>query len=364
MFFYIVLLSIPSIFTLHPLSKGKNNSLFFIYSYFICLAYLLGLRENIGGDWINYKVYYETIETRFSPISFNLLENDYLFDIINWISIKLSLSFYAVNFINFSIFIFCLGLFLRKFKNPSLVVVIAAPYLIFVAATGYVRQVSAFGLFLISLLFLMKEKYFRFLFFLFLGALFHKTIFIMGVLFPLVVFNFKKLLFLNFNTKKIIFLITFTVFSIFFYFYYLKFKFSFILYYYVGEGKFFDSKGAIYRFLPFFISSFLFILFYKKLNLKNIELKIYFVFAIFVLFMTPFIFTFSSAIDRILLYFYPIQFLILSQLHVIFDDRRNRIFYNFLISLFAFSQLIIWAKFAQYSKHWLNFKNILIENIL
>ena len=364
MYLYLTLILFTSLYSFTNFSKHKKNQIYFVYSSAIIFILLFGFRKNIGGDWINYEIYYNTINSHFNPFKFNLLENDYLFDLINWISFNFDLSYYFVNFLNFCIFIIFFSIFITKFKYPVTALLLAIPYVIIVAGTGYVRQASAFGFLLIAILYLIDKKILLFLTFIILGTLFHKTVFLMVILLPIVLFDFKKNINFIFDIKSIIAIIVLIIISVFFYYIFLQHKFSFILYYYVGEGRFFSSSGGIFRFLPYLFSSILFLLYYKNINLKITEYKIYFFYSIFIIICTPLVYKYSSAIDRILLYFYPIQLLILSQLHVIFKDIKNRIFYNGIITMFVIIQFLIWVYFGKYSKHWLYYNNIFLDYIL
>lgn len=360
MWLYITLIIIPSVYSVLSVSKNLKSSTFFCLGFSIILFFTLGLRDKIGGDWLNYLFIYENINDYFQPLSIDFLESDYLFDLINWISFKYSLGFHFVNIINSSIFIIGLFLFAIKQKQPSIVLIVAIPYLIIVVSTGYVRQASALAFFLISIDYLIKKKYFIYGVLIITGSLFHKTLFVLLILIPIMqhqlnigIINIKRI-----KINYIILFVSLFIISIIFYNYFLKFQFSFIIRNYIGVDQHFTSSGAIYRTIVFIIASILCIFFRNNLTNNKEEKKLYLYMSILVIALTPFVFQYSSAVDRILIYLYPLQLFIFSRVHHIFNDYHHRIFYNIIIIIMSFSLFFFWAYFAKFSKHWIPYNNI------
>tara|TARA_B100001964_G_C14185276_1_gene578318 strand:- start:333 stop:1415 length:1083 start_codon:yes stop_codon:yes gene_type:complete len=356
---YLLVISIPALASLLPNNVSKDNSLIFSFWYCVFLTFLFGLRHEVGGDWINYIYLFNNINDLFDPFSLNLLESDYIFDLSNWLAYNFNLSIYYVNFFNSAIFFLGLFFFAIKQPFPSMVFLVAAPYLIIVISTGYVRQASALGLILLSMNFLMNKQIKTYVFIILIASFFHKTVVMLLIFLPMFFLEIKLP---NLNKIKVNYLLTFIICTplIYYFFYYiLQKQFEFIFINYLGANMHFVSKGALFRSGIFLFSAILFILFSKKLTKNVFERKVYSIYGFATIIISLFVFNYSSAVDRFLIYFYPLQLFVFSRLHLIFNDHSNRIFYNILVICFFFLVFFVWVFFGQYSNHWIPFDNIL-----
>lgn len=361
MWVYLTLLILPAIFSITNFSNSKNKTLIFTISFSLLLILILGLRNKVGGDWLNYLFIYQNINEYFNPISLNFLESDYLYDLINWIAFNNSLGFVSVNLVNTIIFIFGLYFFASKQSQPSMVYLVAVPYLIIVVSTGYVRQASALAFFLIGIHYLINKKYFTYILLIIVGSLFHKTLFGLLIIVPLMqmklMSNFLNLNRININYLALIILIIFL--SFIFFNYFLKFQYYFIIRNYIGIDQHFISTGAIYRIIIFLIAAVICLIFNKFITENEDERKLYLLISTFIIFSSPLVIMYSSAIDRILIYCYPLQLFIFSRLHLIFADNKHRIFYNIIVIVMFTLIFLFWAKFGKFSNHWIPYNNIL-----
>lgn len=179
--FFLLLLNI--------LSKDKFKSLFLllIISFYI---FVDGFKYELGTDWINYYNYYTGIspDQRFEVgfkayVSlFNLLELDYYFFIFITSFFIVTLNLLPIYFLS----------------NKSLLAVIYAGSIL-LWYMGSMRQFIASGFLMISIFFILKNRFFLYSFFIFIGSLFHISILI---LFP-IYFIYKK----NFKNFFILYII-------------------------------------------------------------------------------------------------------------------------------------------------------------
>ena len=90
---YFFIFTIPILSSLFP--KISKNKVFIPgwYLYLFTLFIFISLRENIGGDWTNYKY---ILENRLNTFNFLSLEyrSEYLFELILWVIKKLDLNIY------------------------------------------------------------------------------------------------------------------------------------------------------------------------------------------------------------------------------------------------------------------------------
>ena len=344
---YYILFFIPAFYSILGISKNRHKSLIFCLTFSILCILVLGSRLKIGGDWINYLFIYNNINDYFNPLSINLLQSNYLFDLINYISFNNSLGFSATNFINQFIFITGLFFYAKRQNQPSMIYVVAIPYLIIVVSTGYTRQASALGILFFALPYLFNGKFIKFSIFIFFATLFHKTAFLLLFLIPMVQYKFINFLNLNkINIKFLILILSAIPIIIFVYYFLLKFQYNYIIRFYVGDEMHFTSTGAIFRVSLFFLSALLCIIFHNKISTGLYEKNYYLGLSVLTIIFSFFVFQFSSAVDRILIYFYPLQLFIFSKLHVLFSDNIHRIFYNIIIISIYLCLLLIWANYG------------------
>ena len=114
------------------------------------LTLLIGLREQVGGDWFNYFPYLN--RARGLPFAAMLLSNEPGYGLLNWVGANVGGSIYFVNTICGLVFTVGLLLFCRSQPRPWLALCLAFPYLVTVVAMGYSRQGVAIGLEMIALL--------------------------------------------------------------------------------------------------------------------------------------------------------------------------------------------------------------------
>ena len=155
-----------------PKNDIRFISLLIIITIF--LSVFIGLRHEIGGDWISYILMFEELSvTEFTEI-FNL-SNDPGYSLINWLASSLGFSIHAVNLFCALIFSFGLSYFCLHTKRPFLAIMTSFPYLIVVVAMGYTRHSAAIGLAMIAYIAAQRQEFFKFFLLIVAAATFHKT---------------------------------------------------------------------------------------------------------------------------------------------------------------------------------------------
>jgi len=313
-------------------SFKKNTKLTSLEQFiiFIFLVIFIGLRVDVGADWIRYNQY--SIEAQF--MSFGQILNR--FDVWGY-----SLILYLVGItktgiigLNFlmSIF-FSIGIvyFCNKLENPLLALMCAYPYLIVNVSMGFITQSAALGCVLVGLILYEKKNYIGFYISLLAAFSFHTSAPAL-VLIPLVesIIKIRK--------KSSLY---FLVFGLILTFYFLGSFYGNLLksyeWFFVTEYK--AGSALITSGIAFLISLIFLIkirLFkfskQKKDLLLTLSLNVVAIF-IYTLFATS-----TTATYRIGLYFYPLQIYILSYLpytkifNLTFKEwKLIVIMYNFLL---------------------------------
>jgi len=144
---------------------------------FFLITFLVGLRHEVGGDWIPYFAYLEAAESLQFTELFGVVEPAY--SLLNWIAAKSGFGVYLLNTSFASIFCYGLIVFCRNQPRPWLALVVSVPYLITVVAMGYSRQGAAIGLVMLAMVAIANQKIMKFMIWISLATLFHKTAVIM-----------------------------------------------------------------------------------------------------------------------------------------------------------------------------------------
>ncbi len=149
---YFLLLMIPSTFAL---LNTRRLSLFLWYGTLIIFVLFVGLRFEVGPDWVQYGYIHTTLAyqsfweviTQPEPLSYLLF----------WTSERIGYHIYLSNLVAAIIMLTGVFAFARRTMNPWLAVVAATPYFIIVMGMSGVRQTMAAGI--ILFLFSRWEKY-------------------------------------------------------------------------------------------------------------------------------------------------------------------------------------------------------------
>jgi len=315
----------------------KNKILFFLLIFF--LIFIIGFRYKVGCDWFNYLRIY-TYDAYFN----NLFppHSDILYDFLNYLSNKLGLGIFFVNFIVASILVLGVFLFSKSREFYPYLIIYSVPYLFFVVGMGYTRQALALGFIFLALYFFEKKKEILGNINLFLAFLSHKTTIVL--LFLFLIFKPNWFIFLIFLLALAMFLLPY------------KTSISHFHYGYIEQKM--QSKGFLLRFLQTSIIILPY-LFFKRLKEKTLN-HLYLPFVILYLSILPIVLlTKSSTVaDRFLLYTYPLQLYAINEILKLY--KRN-FFIKVSIILISFAILFIWFKFATHRHCWIPYKNILFD---
>ena len=318
---------------------------------------MIGLRHEVGGDWLNYLWSFEDIDGMSLTEIFSQpssITSDPLYLLISWVSSALGLGIYGVNFICATIFSFGLASLCRSFQRPLLGLSIAFPYLIIVVAMGYTRQSAALGFVMIGIAGLLREKNLRFIIYIFLAALIHKSAIIM---LPIIGFSVSRSRILIFFFGILFFIVG--------YFLFLADNIEFLIYGYIQSR--YQSEGALIRLAMNALPSILFILFRSKFFIKNKhEINFWLIVSyvsVLLLIVYPF-FPSSTLLDRMALYLLPIQLFVFSNLPYALS---NKIYlqklYVFLVLGWYLLVMCVWLFFASNRFWWVPYNNLITEII-
>ena len=322
-----------------------------IYGLFLLL--IIGFRHEVGGDWSVYIDNYRGFLGIgfFDLFSIENLSQDIGYVLIHWFSLNYLNGIYSTNLICSGIFIAGLFRVCKNMPMPWLALSISIPYLVIVVAMGYTRQTSAIGFIMLGLIDLMNGKTIRFYVMVILGVLFHKTALFMlpvGFLYENSIRNLKDVL----------------LFMLFFgmaFFAFLADRISNLLHYYVTDTGGMESSGAFIRVMMNVVSASVFLYFRKAWSEKYSDTRLWTILSVMSLVMLPLTFIISTTIDRMALYFIPMQLVILSRTPLFIINTYNRTLFVLSILILYSAALFVWLNFGNFSSHWLPYQNLLFK---
>lgn len=332
---------LPLYFLLIPsrLSPSVNGVFWWLIIIFFTL--MIGLRLEVGGDWGAYIEHYSRVVGL--PFWQALLTNDPGYAALNWLSSLVGGGVYLVNLFSAALVLCGVASFCQRQPQPWLGLLIATPYLLIVVAMGYTRQAIAVGFVMLAFGAILDAKLLRYIFYCIVAALFHKSALIM-----------LPLGFLMVNRANFFVYIYGSVAAVIAFIFILADHYERMVRVYVEDGM--DSEGGMVRVAMNALPALIFLLFRNRFVGSIQEKKFMSLISIVALFLLAIVDFAPTAVDRVSLYFIPLQIFVFSRLHLIFKDVLNRT--AIVLSIVAFYGAVqwVWLNYASHAEYWLPYK--------
>lgn len=314
-------------------------------SIIFVLTLLIGFRFQVGGDWFNYFRHL----AHASILSFGdvVREEDPAYMALNAVSSSMGWGMSGVNFFSGLIFSIGLVVFARSLPRPWLALAAAVPYLIIVVAMGYTRQSAALGLIMLGLVALRRGANWEFAIWAVLGALFHKSAVLM---IPIAVLTSPRQRLQSLGLVGLTGLVGYET---------LLSDHAAELYdVYITQEKL-ESEGAMIRLGMNVIAGGLFLILGRRFWMNSSEYRLWRIIS----WMTVGMFAallatgFTTALDRMALYFIPLQLVVFCHLPDALGrpNRSNSEIVAGILIYFAAVQFV-WLSFANNAKFWLPYQ--------
>jgi hypothetical protein len=311
---------------------------------FVVLVLMIGLRHQVGGDWGSYAA--ELRLASYVMLQQAATQGDPAYSLLNWLASRVGGGLYLVNTVCAVFFSWGLVVFCRAQPRPWLALVVAVPYLVTVVAMGYTRQGTAIGLAMLALVALSNRKIFWFVVFVALAAAFHKSA---VILMPLAVLA---------GTKRKMWTVFWVGLSTaLFYVLLLQESVDSLTDNYIGAQ--YDSAGAAIRVAMNAVPAALFLWFRRRFVMSP-EDRTFWVWMswgalVFVVLLV--VSPSSTAVDRVALYWIPLQLFVLSRLPDALGkpNGRNGILVRWVVAYCA-AVLFVWLMFATHAQYWLPYQ--------
>ena len=328
--------------TIIPVNKDRWTITWLLM--FFLLVLIIGLRHEVGGDWLNYFDYLQVAK----QVEFKELFNngDPSFSLVNWIAAHSGLGVYLVNSVFAILFTWGLLSFCRIQPRPWLALVVAVPYLITVVAMGYSRQGVAIGLVMMGLVALQRRSVLKFLFWIALAATFHKSA---VILIPLATLAGSRRPFLT------LLLVAVTS-ALFFGLLLLEYLDNLILGYVAAE---YESSGAAIRITMNALPGIVFLSLRNRFELSTEQRQFWTWMAwgalafVVLLYFSPS----STAVDRVALYWIPLQLFVWSRIpDALGRPGAKNALWVYAVVGYSATTHFVWLFFANHAFAWLPYQ--------
>lgn len=339
--------SLGAVIGLGQHQRGRRRDQIFLLVLFVIFAAIIGLRDHTGGDFDNYQRTVATIAEESVGTSFS--HGDPAFTLLAEVSNALGFTIYGVNFVCGVFFLYGLLRFVRTLPDPWLALAAAVPYMVIVIAMGYIRQGVSIGFILLALLDLDRKSYAWLAFHLAVAVLFHIASIVMLPIFAVSIFRRQPLA-----------LVLLGGLGVAAYIFVLHDRWTDLYTNYVVAQ--YDSSGALVRLMMNAVPAAIFLFFRKRFPLGATSKVFWTVVAVLALLMLPTLAASNSStwVDRIGLFFSPIQLIVFGYLSTIFavDAREQRVATLLAIAFYA-TVLFVWLNFAVNARAWVPYEWVL-----
>tara|TARA_B100000575_G_scaffold10020_1_gene7384 strand:- start:9453 stop:10523 length:1071 start_codon:yes stop_codon:yes gene_type:complete len=328
----------------------RFNQFFFI----IILSLVIGLRHEVGGDWLNYYLSYSKFNELNAGQFIEILSlNEPGFKTLIWVSSKISTIYFMhiANLLSAFIFLFSLFYFINRFPFTSLLFYISIPFLLIIVAMGYTRQSIGLAFFMLGILSLNNNKNFNFVILILIGTLFHKA----------TIFCFIFFIYKNLNLKKLNRIIYMSILAVLFFILFNDIFSKFLENFLQQEAL--ETTGARIKILINLLFGITYYLIRKNWNNKLLDIKIMDTYLILTIiffavsiFLSP---VYIAAADRLSIFIYPINLVVIANYFLVIKKEPLKSGFLFILISVSYIYFITWAIFGSYSRHWLPYQNVL-----
>jgi len=314
-------------------------------SLLLCaFAVLVGLRYQVGTDWFNYLrtvnqiSYYSLLDT--------IKYKDPGFGFLTWVSTRLGFGIYGANVVCGGALMMGISRFAKRQPDAWLAVTAAIPYLVVVVGMGYVRQAAAIGFILVAISNFEERRYIRFTIWMIMAALFHGP---SAIILPLAAFA------LVWERKELaipIGILSVAVFSVL-----LEHRISTFFSIYIDAE--YSSSGAAIRLVMNAIPAVIYLLLRNRFGFDDRSKFLWTEFSlvtILLLAVLP-VFPSSTVLDRLSLYFIPLQMLSFGRLPLAFGaGLAGQRIISYLTILYYGAAMFVWLHFASNAHNWIPYR--------
>ena len=330
------------------LSRPRHDRrpwLLFILFASIPTILMIGLRWKIGPDWPEYVEIFNY--ARLFTLDQALLHIDPGFFLLIWELGQNGAPFWMLNFICGVVFVAGLTAFSLRQPNPWLCYLLAFPYLVIVIGMSGLRQSMALGFLFFALNAFEDRRLYRLALLTILAALFHSSALLMV---PIFLFSFRE------KSAQRAAMLCFIL-ILFLY----QFQTSFDIYAARYASQKIQSGGLVYRLAMNGLAVTLYFAFGQRLRFPDHMSRLWRNFALSTLALVflAFVVPSSTAVDRFLLYLFPLQFAVLGRLPSALVPERSPSLVTLAVISYAAAVQIVFLGFGTFASYYVPYLSLL-----
>lgn len=347
---YWFMFAIPAFFAIvvGPIKKYDFSQTRYLMRFLtFAFVVIIGFRYEIGADWFIYKIIVDTIAQ--SDLGDVIYSGDIGFTLVTWIFSRFEIYEQGPTLVCGAILMLGIWKFSTRQADPWLTFTAAVPYLIIVVGMGYVRQGAAIGLALLALNALEKRSDLRCIGWLTAAVLFHISSIILIVIVG-IAFSFSR------KALLIPLSIVAGLFSVII----LLPRLASIETNYVTEQM--QSSGAAVRLLMNALPSAAYLIFRKDFPPRPIYQVFWTIVAVLSLILFALVQYLESTtiLDRIGLYFLPIQLYVFGNLPAVIARTSDAYRFTAIAIVALYTMVLgIWLFLASHAEFWLPYRSLL-----
>jgi hypothetical protein len=323
---------------------GRNRLIFLLLVSVPTIA-MIGLRWEVGPDWPGYYLIFTY--TRLFSLNQAISHSDPGFYSLVWLLHRLHSPFWILNLVCGTVFVAGLTAFAQRQPNPWLAFLVAFPYLVIVVAMSGNRQSVALGFMFFALNAFERRQLLRFFVLIMIAALFHGS--------ALLIIPVCLLSYTHNNFQKILLIVLSSVIG----YYFLHSAFDIYADRYASYKV--QSTGVFYRLSMNSLAAICFIIFGRRLELEEHQRRLWQNFSACTLglILVLVFFPSSTAVDRFLLYLFPLQFVVLSRLPgMLTADRRAPAQLTLLVIAYSASVQVVFLMLGKFAIYYVPYQTI------
>ena len=314
----------------------------------LVLVLMIGLRDRVGVDWGNYLRAWDAAPTMSLDRFFNFRPGDPVFHAMVWQMSNLGWPYWSLNLVCAVVFTWGLVRFTRQQPNAWLGIAVAVPYLVIVIAMSGVRQATAIGFIFLALASFRSGSTRGFLLWTLVASLFHAS--------AIVVLPFAGLSLARNRFQSLVLIIATALVGYFV----VGSTFDEYSRNYLGRYAV-KSSGTVFRIWMSLVPALIYLALSKRLPITDQERSLWRNFSLLAVISVPLVFVITSttALDRLLLYAFPLQIMVLSWLPYLFGRRMERLGTIFLILVYLGLQQYVFFNYAFNRYAYVPYRNVL-----
>lgn len=310
----------------------------------LLLAAMVGFRHEVGGDWWAYLGQFEDLRNLFFRDLFDIAK-DPGYTLVAWLVAQFGGSVYLLNFLCALPLAFGTIRLSRRQPWPTLALLAAVPYLLIVVGMGYTRQSAAIGFAMLGLVALGDRRQRAFVAWILLAATFHKSAVLLLPIAALAATHHRAW---TYFWVGVVTLIGTWVF--------LSDSADTLVQNYVVSDYAEASQGAATRVLMNAVPSLLAVIFRRSLFPDDAERKLWVWMALISLACLPLLPISATGVDRMALYFIPLQLVVFARLpRAVKATHWRTLVVLGIIAYYAIVQFV-WLNFASHAFAWLPYR--------